>query len=372
MELDFFKAIAHTRERMALATIVHVQGSSPRHPGTRMVVGASTGRQGTVGGGRGEALAEQACRQSLEDGQPSLLRVEMLGESIEGQEMVCGGVHALLIEPLDDLEPYRIASGLLSGGRRVVFIKRIRLFHDGPAAVDVSLLDQEGNPVYGEPDEAAKPLALKALRTGQPAFEEARRTYVEPAFPEEKLLILGGGHVGQALAAAAPALGFRVTVVDDRPELMARTGFPAGVRTVVAPFEEAIDGFPFDAATYAVIVTRGHLTDLACLRALLKREYRYAGFMGSARKTRFLLDQVLQDGFAPAKVDALWAPIGLGIDAETPEELATAILGEMIAVRRNAGILPQLRQARKSRRTATRSSLPAPERVQGSPHPAFL
>ncbi|HWQ10599.1 MAG TPA: XdhC family protein, partial [Holophaga sp.] len=355
--------IADTHERMALATIIQVQGSSPRHPGTRMLVGVLAGRQGTVGGGRGEALAEQACLRSLEDGQPSLLRVEMLGESIAGQEMVCGGIHTLLVEPLDDLAPYRIASGLLSKGRRVAFVKRIRIFHDDPSTVEVGLLDQDGDAVCGELDADARPMALRALRTGQPVFDEATRTYVEPAFPEEKLLILGGGHVGQALAAAAPALGFRVTVVDDRPELMSRTGFPAGVRIVVAPFEEAVGAFPFDAATYAVIVTRGHQTDLECLRAVLKRDYRYAGFMGSARKTRFLLDQVLQDGFAPAKVDALWAPIGLGIDAETPEELATAILGEMIAVRRNAGILPRLKQARLPRRTATRSSVPVPERA---------
>jgi xanthine dehydrogenase accessory factor len=107
---------------------------------------------------------------------------------------------------------------------------------------------------------------------------------------------------------------------------------------------------PVHAATYAVIMTRGHLLDLACVRAVLKRPYRYAGFMGSARKTRLILEQLEKDGCDPARVAALWAPIGLDIGAETPAELAVAILAELVAVRRNAGILADLRRALPGRR----------------------
>jgi xanthine dehydrogenase accessory factor len=87
------------------------------------------------------------------------------------------------------------------------------------------------------------------------------------------------------------------------------------------------------------------------VRAVLKRPYRYAGFMGSARKTRLVIEQVLRDGSDPDKVAALCGPIGLDLGAETPEELAIAILGELIAVRRNAAILPGLRRDRESRRS---------------------
>ncbi|HWQ09857.1 MAG TPA: XdhC family protein, partial [Holophaga sp.] len=97
-------------------------------------------------------------------------------------------------------------------------------------------------------------------------------------------------------------------------------------------------------------MTREHRLDLACLREMVKREYRYAGFMGSARKVRFILDQLLQDGCDPARVDALRAPVGLDIGAETPGELAGAILAEIIAVRRNAEVLPRLERERKARR----------------------
>jgi xanthine dehydrogenase accessory factor len=86
------------------------------------------------------------------------------------------------------------------------------------------------------------------------------------------------------------------------------------------------------------MVTRGHLTDLECVRAVLKRKYRYAGFIGSERKAVLLREQLRSDGFPQEKIDALHAPIGLDIKAETPAELAVAILGQLIAVRRNAEV----------------------------------
>jgi xanthine dehydrogenase accessory factor len=99
-----------------------------------------------------------------------------------------------------------------------------------------------------------------------------------------------------------------------------------------------VQDFPFDSATYAVMVTRGHLSDLECVRAVLTRTYRYAGFIGSERKARLLREQLARDGFAQEKIDSLHAPIGLAIKAETPAELAVAILAELVAVRRNAEI----------------------------------
>ena len=188
------------------------------------------------------------------------------------------------------------------------------------------------------------------MATGKPLFVEDRSLFYDPLVPREKLLILGGGHVGRALAALAPALGFRVTVVDDRPEFASGARFPEGVRVLHQDFEQAIAGFPCNASTYVLVVSRGHRSDLACVRALLARPWRYCGCMGSARKVRMILDQLLQEGADPARIAELWAPVGLDIGAETPAELAVAILGELVAVRRNAGILGSLRQSLEARR----------------------
>jgi xanthine dehydrogenase accessory factor len=343
---DLVKAISEGHEGMALATIIEVKGSSPRHPGTKMLVGAQTGPVGTVGGGKGEARALEACRRSLEDRRCALLTVEMVGVDIGGLDMVCGGTSTMLIECLEDRAPYRAAREHLARGERVLLVKGIQ--GDGPVTVSVAVLGQDGAAIWGQA--AATAPALRALACGQPWFDAEAGTFYDPVFPEEKLLILGGGHVGKALAALAPGLGFAVTVVDDRPEMVAEGRFPAGVRAVQCGFTQAVADFPFDCATYAVILTRGHLLDLECVRAVLKRPCRYAGFMGSARKTRLILEQVAKDGFDPARVASLCAPIGLDIGAETPEELAIAILGELVAVRRNAGLLANLQREREARR----------------------
>jgi len=348
MAIELLDAVGEAREPVALATILAVRGSSPRHPGAKLLLGGR-GHLGSVGGGQGEARALEACRRRLELAGCELLSVEMVGTDLAGTDMVCGGSNLMLIEALADREPYRAARERLGRGERVLFVKRIQ-GGPGPVTVATTLCGEDGAPVWGPGDGLRPEPAARALATGQASFDPELQVFYDPLFPEEKLLVLGGGHVGQALAALAPALGFAVTVVDDRPEFTAEGRFPPGVRTLLAGFDQAVAGFPFDAATYAVVLSRGHRSDLECVRAVLRREYRYAGFMGSARKTRLILDQVLQDGCDPAKVAALCAPIGLDIGAETPAELAVAILGELVAVRRNAAALPGLMEARASRR----------------------
>lgn len=145
-----------------------------------------------------------------------------------------------------------------------------------------------------------------------------------------------GGYVGQAVALQASRPDFKVTVGDDRPEFSAADRFPPTIETLCGSYTEIVQRFPFDPATYVVMVTCGHLTDLECVRAVLKRKYRYAGFIGRTRKAKLLREQLKSDGFEQEKIDGLHAPIGLAINAETPAELAVAILGEIIAVRRHA------------------------------------
>jgi len=138
------------------------------------------------------------------------------------------------------------------------------------------------------------------------------------------------------LASAACPLGFAVTVADDRPEFLVPERYPAGVATLCGSYAEIVDRFPFDASTYVVIVTRGHRADLESLRAVLVKTWRYAGLIGSKRKVRLLTEQVLADGYDRVRVESVHTPIGLDIGAETPEELAVSIAGELVAVRRGA------------------------------------
>jgi xanthine dehydrogenase accessory factor len=335
---EIMKAIAGSRSPAALVTIIDVRGSVPRHPGTKMLVRRDAAVMGTVGGARGEAAAIAAAKECIQRRQSTLLTVEMQGTEAVGQEMICGGTNRMLIEYVGDTHAYRPAFERLRKGERVLFLKKIDLkAGDTAQDVAVSLFDESGAPA--ESGEGVGPhdadAISRCLRTAKPLLVEEAGLFYDPAFPEEKLLILGGGHVGRALAGFAASLDFTVTVADDRQEFAAPGRFAPSVATLCGSYEEVLRDFPFDAATYVVIVTRGHLYDLECVRAVLGRRCRYAGFIGSARKTRLLLEQVKSEGFPAEKIEALHAPIGVDIRAETPEEIAISILGEMIAVRRN-------------------------------------
>lgn len=335
MSFEIVKAIADGRDPVALVTVVSVQGSAPRHAGSRMLVLGTAERhpyRGTVGGGKGEASAIAAALDSLRERKARLLSIEFQGTLVEGQDMICGGTSQLLVEPILDREPYRIAGERLARGERVLMAKTVAA--DG--SVDVAVRDDRGAALRGSVPVSLSGEAQRALDTATPAYRPEQNVFFDPLVPDEKLLILGGGYVGQALAWHAARLDFTVSVGDDRPEFSAAGRFPPATQTLSGTYTGIVEGFPFDSSTYVAMVTRGHLTDLECARAVLKKPYRYAGFIGSARKAMLLRGQLAADGLDPRKVDGLHAPIGLDVGAETPEELAISILAEIVAVRRNA------------------------------------
>ena len=340
MSLPILRTLAAGRRDLVLCTVLRVTGSAPRHPGSWMLTGPEGLIAGSVGGGRGEAAALAACREKAGGTGTRLLEIDMQGMDAEGPDMVCGGTSLILVEPVVSPDPYRAALDLVLRGERALLVKRL-------ATGEIAVMDEGGAPVFGAAGEGDPGKIREAAETGKPLLAEPEGLFFHPMLPVEKLLILGGGHVGRALAAIAPGLGFAVTVGDDRREFLEPGRFPREVSTLCAPFQGIVDAFPFDRGTYVVIVTRGHLADLECVRAVLAKSWRYAGLIGSRRKSGLLLERVLSDGFDRAKVEALHTPIGLPIGAETPEELAIAISGELIAVR-HGGSLEALRQARRA------------------------
>jgi xanthine dehydrogenase accessory factor len=351
MEIDILRAIAAAHEPVSLVTILATRGSVPRESGSAMLVGSRGLITGSVGGGKGELVAAQAARRDLADRRSEMLTVEMMGAEAEGSAPVCGGTSRMLIEFVAGGGCYAQALALLESGLRALVIRKLAgALGDELRGTEVSVFDQNGAPVCGPDVGPDTQTAARCMRTGEPFFDVEKGLFYDPSFPEEKLLVLGAGHVGRAVAALASTLGFRVTVVDDREELLAAGRFPVAVTTVCRGYGEAVEQFPFDASTYVVIVTPGHLHDLECMRAVLSRTYRYVGCIGSMRKTRLLLDQLKKDGYDPEKVEGLCAPIGLDIGAETPAEIAVSIMGECIAVRRNAASLAGMTMARRSRR----------------------
>jgi xanthine dehydrogenase accessory factor len=165
------------------------------------------------------------------------------------------------------------------------------------------------------------------------------RVYVEMLKAQPSLVILGGGHVGLALARFGREMGYDVLVADDRAAYAGSDRFPEGVRAVRTGRDYSLpEGtLPAGRDRYVAVVSRCWETDLAALRHWLSPQApaaRYLGLIGSARKVRGVFQKLREEGVAAAKLSAVRAPIGLAIGAVTPAEIAVAILAEMTAVRR--------------------------------------
>lgn len=166
--------------------------------------------------------------------------------------------------------------------------------------------------------------------TRREAEGEAFQVMVEVHQRPCALVIAGGGHVGKALSEIAALCGFRVTIIDDRPEYADRERFPEADKVIRGRFDEVLAEYPLDETTYVVAVTRGHRHDEASLRSVIGRGAAYVGMIGSKRRSAAVLQHLLEEGADAEAVAAVHTPIGLDIGAETPEEIAVAIMAEII------------------------------------------
>ncbi|HJM89564.1 MAG TPA: XdhC/CoxI family protein [Dehalococcoidia bacterium] len=149
-----------------------------------------------------------------------------------------------------------------------------------------------------------------------------------------RLVIVGGGHIGYALAMIGAQTGFEVAVLDDREDFANEERFAMADDVFAGDLGEGLDAMTFDAATYIVLVSRGHQQDEQALRHAVGRGAAYVGMIGSRRRTRTVLEQLLSDGFEREALEAVHTPIGIDIGAETPEEIAVSILAEIVMERR--------------------------------------
>lgn len=149
-----------------------------------------------------------------------------------------------------------------------------------------------------------------------------------------RLLIVGGGHVGLAIARIASIVGFSIAVLDDRQEFANTERFPMADEVLCGDVAEILDNARIDETTYVVLVSRGHLVDELALRHTVSRGAAYVGMIGSRRRTATVLQHLRDDGVDAEGLARVHTPIGLDISAETPEEIALAILAEIVLVRK--------------------------------------
>jgi xanthine dehydrogenase accessory factor len=213
---------------------------------------------------------------------------------------------------------------------------------DGGPALGAKLLLRSDGSITGtlgntELDAQATEIAQKVADVGSNesfSIADGTEIFVEGFTTPPTLVMVGGGHVGKATADLAYSLGYRVYLVDDRPEFCNEERFPYAEERVVATYDKWTENVDLNVNSFVVVATRGHRFDDMALESALKTRARYVGVLGSRRKTIMIYRRLLQQGVSLERIKEVYAPIGLNIGALEPEELAVSIMSEIIMVRR--------------------------------------
>lgn len=294
-------------QRVALVTILTLEGSAPRGPGACLLVDEQGATAGTVGGGPVEGRALERAREALASGQAYVDHFQLTPGDAAGLGMVCGGRVRLLTQVLTQADLPLIG----------------QLQKKAQARERCWLITQV--------QENQVSMRTAAEGPEQPVYTQGR--FIQPLLRPGRALLYGGGHVSQALAALLTGLDFDPLVMDDRPEFADAARFP-GAQTQLVCFDDPVNAGTED---YVVIMTRGHQCDYQVLRSALRSPARYIGLIGSRHKIDDTRRHLLNEGFSETDFNRVHTPIGLAIGAQTPQEIAVSIAAQMIGCR--AGVM---------------------------------
>jgi xanthine dehydrogenase accessory factor len=295
----------------ALATVARTTGSTPVPVGTKMLVGPAGRLEGSVGGGCVEADVLEAAQAAA--GQGPVIRTHHLNADIAGDiGLSCGGTVEIVVEPLVQQAAYVAALEAAAVAEQGTLTTALDWSH-GPSKQFSPATDPTG------------PAA---------ALSEDRHTMVEQLLLAPRVVVFGAGHVGSAIANAAAVAGFRVVVVDDRPEFANPERFANTMRVVAASVDAALTQVAIAPQDAVVIATRGHRHDAVILERVATSGAGYVGLLGSRRKQAVVTKALREAGVPAAALQRVRVPVGLAIGAETPEEIAVSVTAELIAWRR--------------------------------------
>lgn len=330
------------RRRFAVATVLSCAGSTPMRAGAKAVIGPRGVLAGTVGGGVVEAEAQRQAAAAIRSGRVVVFEADLHAARNDEGTGLCGGRMRVLVDPTPARfqEVYAQAAETLKRGESGVWLTTLR----GGTPVQseakwVPARDLDTHAGFPSADEIRQctdgPAARLFTSPASPDGAEEVAVLVEPWIPKPQLIIVGGGHVGQAVAAQAALVGFQTVVLDDRPEFAEPRRFPAGTTAICGPVGEMLSRFQRAPDSSIVIVTRSADQDAAALAAVFEQPASYVGLIGSRRKIKLLRQALVDSGdVSEDEFDRVYAPIGLDIGAVTVPEIAASIVAQLIAVRR--------------------------------------
>jgi xanthine dehydrogenase accessory factor len=346
---DIVKAFERAQQEgqcSALATVVHVEGSSYRRPGARMLITADGRLTGAISGGCLEGDALRKALFAIHQHRNKLVTYDTTHEDdlLFGVQLGCNGVVHILFEPiLNDApdNPIGLLKELISERKESVLATIFSLdrseeqpgttllYREG--RVRTKLAGQEQEMLWADSETA---LATRSSRFGRYLVDGREfNAFLQFIPPPPALVIAGAGNDVQPLVLLTSMLGWHTTVVDGRPHYATAERFPKADRVVVAAPGTILDRIDPDPQTLFVLMTHNYNYDLALLTSLLGREYPYIGLLGPRKKFLRMLTDLREKGITPGdrQLNAIHGPVGLDIGAETAEEIAVSIVAEIQA-----------------------------------------
>ena len=361
-------------EAVALASLVESSGSIPMSERAKMVVKSDGAVLGTIGGGCLEAEIINCCREVLETGRAQTTRYTMTEKQAGETGLNCGGsvfvytervgvpgdsdVYDAVSTAKADRQPCVLATLMSTERLEASGAGRVLYFADGARCG--SLGDEELDAVVekhaAEMVETEKAKVLRfdgdsmslcgdgvvpdsggASKAGGVVNAASRiEVFVQPFLPPPVLFVFGGGHVGAQIGKLATEVGFRVLVIDDRPMFSNAERHPYAAGCIVDEMDNAFRELEIDDQSFIVAATRGHQHDEIVVEQAIRTSARYIGMLGSERKKMILWKRIADRGGDSSQLDRVYAPIGLNIGADNPEEIAVSVVAELIKVRRGS------------------------------------
>ena len=344
--------VLEKKEAVALATLITRVGSAPRAVGAKYLVKKDGTSVGSIGGGCVEAEVWQEAQDVMGKGKGGVLHFNLTAEQLAAGGLICGGNIDIFLEPLKEefVKIYQEVVRVRQKGGGAVLATVISADEAFPRGEGSKVLVKNSGEKVGFLF-AGEELEENILKETEALLNEKKPKVVtwqseredspwkkvevllEPIFSEPTVYMFGAGHVSQQLAPLAKKVNFKVVVIDDREMFANRERFPEADEVIVSEFEKCFNQLKIDETSYIIIVTRGHLYDGFVLEQAVTTNAHYIGMIGSKKKIRTLYQNLMKKGIPKDSLDRVYAPIGIDIHSETPEEIAVSIVAQLIEVR---------------------------------------
>ncbi|UCG75313.1 MAG: XdhC family protein [Gemmatimonadota bacterium] len=322
-----------------LATLIGAQRSAPRRPGARFAVSEAGELAGSVSAGCVEGDLHEHLRQILGGAEARRLTYGITDEMAAEVGLACGGEIEVFVERFDADDPaWRAVREAIEQGQPAVLLTGVSGGVEGRRLLAVEGAPPVGRLVSGPEDARLIERARPSLDTGCAGILELTgpkgtvHVFVEPLLPPARLVIVGASQAAAALCRLGSLLGFEVCVVDPRSIFLTRDRFPDAARLIEAWPAEGLGEIGLDRFASVVVLAHDRKLDVPALETALEAGCRYVGQIGGRRTQRLRREALAEQGVGAASIARVRGPVGLDIGAETPAEIALAILAEVVAV----------------------------------------